>query len=97
MLDKINFESEEPQVLDLYNRSVHDTSRTLTLPNHNAQALYENFKVRKLTPRESYRLMGFSDEAFDKARDNQTDTSLYHQAGDSIVVNVLMELLRSLI
>jgi DNA (cytosine-5)-methyltransferase 1 len=97
MLDKINFESEEPQVLDLYNRSVHDTSRTLTLPNHNAQALYENFKVRKLTPRESYRLMGFSDEAFDKARDNQTDTSLYHQAGDSIVVNVLMELFRSLI
>jgi site-specific DNA-cytosine methylase len=56
-----------------------------------------NLRIRKLTPRECYRLMGFGDQAFDLAQTNQSNSSLYHQAGDSIVVNVLMELLRSLI
>jgi site-specific DNA-cytosine methylase len=41
--------------------------------------------------------MGFSDEAFALAQANQSNSSLYHQAGDSIVVNVLMELFRSLL
>jgi DNA (cytosine-5)-methyltransferase 1 len=56
-----------------------------------------NLRIRKLTPRECYRLMGFGDQAFDLAQPNQSNSSLYHQAGDSIVVNVLMELFRSLI
>jgi len=56
-----------------------------------------NLRIRKLTPRECYRLMGFGDEAFDLAAPNQSNSSLYHQAGDSIVVNVLMELFRGLI
>ena len=96
MLDKINFNTEEPQSLDLYNRTVSDISQTLTLPNHNSQALYENLRIRKLTPRECYRLMGFSDEAFDLAQANQSNSTLYHQAGDSIVVNVLMAIFKEL-
>jgi DNA (cytosine-5)-methyltransferase 1 len=56
-----------------------------------------NLRIRKLTPRECYRLMGFGDQAFNLAAPNQSNSSLYHQAGDSIVVNVLMELFRSLI
>ena len=56
-----------------------------------------NLRIRKLTARECFRLMGFGDEAFDLAAPNQSNSSLYHQAGDSIVVNVLMELFRSLI
>jgi DNA (cytosine-5)-methyltransferase 1 len=56
-----------------------------------------NLRIRKLTPRECYRLMGFGDQAFDLAAPNQSNSSLYHQAGDSIVVNVLMELFRGLI
>jgi DNA (cytosine-5)-methyltransferase 1 len=56
-----------------------------------------NLRIRKLTARECFRLMGFSDQAFDLAQPNQSNSSLYHQAGDSIVVNVLMELFRSLI
>jgi DNA (cytosine-5)-methyltransferase 1 len=56
-----------------------------------------NLRIRKLTPRECYRLMGFSDQAFDLAQPNQSNSSLYHQAGDSIVVNVLMALFGSLI
>jgi len=59
--------------------------------------LKNNLRIRKLTPRECYRLMGFGDQAFDLAQPNQSNSSLYHQAGDSIVVNVLMELFRSLL
>lgn len=49
----------------------------------------ENIRIRKLTPRECWRLMGFDDEDFDKARAVNSDTQLYKQAGNSIVVNVL--------
>ena len=49
-----------------------------------------HIKLRKLTPRECWRLMGFPDEAFDKASQVNSNTQLYKQAGNSIVVNVLM-------
>jgi hypothetical protein len=41
--------------------------------------------------------MGFSDQAFDLASPNQSNTSLYHQAGDSIVVDVLENILKELL
>jgi DNA (cytosine-5)-methyltransferase 1 len=56
-----------------------------------------NLRIRKLTPKECYRLMGFSDQAFDLAQPNQSNSSLYHQAGDSIVVNVLMAIFKELL
>jgi DNA (cytosine-5)-methyltransferase 1 len=59
--------------------------------------LKNNLRIRKLTPKECYRLMGFGDQAFELAAPNQSNSSLYHQAGDSIVVNVLMELFRGLL
>lgn len=49
----------------------------------------KSFRVRKLTPRECYRLMGFKDEQFDKAQQFSSDSQLYKQAGNSIVVDVL--------
>ena len=49
-----------------------------------------SFRIRKLTPKECWRLMGFSDEDFDKAAKVNSNTQLYKQAGNSIVVNVLM-------
>jgi DNA (cytosine-5)-methyltransferase 1 len=49
----------------------------------------ENMRIRKLTPKECWRLMGFDDCDFDKARQVNSDTQLYKQAGNSIVVNVL--------
>ena len=45
--------------------------------------------VRKLTPKECFRLMGFDDESFEKAAAVNTKTQLYKQAGNSIVVPVL--------
>lgn len=49
----------------------------------------DNCRVRKLTPRECYRLMGFKDEQFDKSQQFTSDSQLYKQAGNSIVVDVL--------
>ena len=56
-----------------------------------------NLRIRKLTPRECFRLMGVKDEDFDKVAKNQSDSSLYHLAGDSIVVNVLMAIFKELL
>lgn len=52
----------------------------------------DNLRIRKLTPRECYRLMGFSDAEFDRAEKVNSNTQLYKQAGNSIVVDVLEEL-----
>lgn len=53
--------------------------------------------VRKLTPRECFRLMGFTDSDFDKARAVCSDTQLYKQAGNSICVNVLEAIFKELL
>ena len=50
----------------------------------------EQYRIRKLTPRECWRLMAFSDEDFDKAASVVSNTQLYKQAGNSICVCVLM-------
>lgn len=56
-----------------------------------------NMRIRKLTPKECFRLMGVKDEDFYKVKINQSDSSLYHLAGDSIVVNVLMAIFDELL
>ena len=48
-----------------------------------------DYRIRKLTPKECWRLMGFTDEDFHKAEQVNSNTQLYKQAGNSIVVNVL--------
>lgn len=53
-------------------------------------------RIRKLTPRECWRLMSFSDEDFNAAQEVVSNTQLYKQAGNSICKNVLMELFREL-
>lgn len=61
------------------------------VPMHNY-----DFRIRKLTPKECWRLMGFSDEDFKKAEKVNSNTQLYKQAGNSIVVNVLEAIFRNL-
>ena len=56
-----------------------------------------NLRIRRLTPKECFRLMGVKDEDFEKVKKNQSDSSLYHLAGDSIVVNVLMAIFKELL
>ncbi len=55
--------------------------------------LCERYRIRKLTPLECWRLMGFSDEDFRKAAEVNSNSQLYKQAGNSIVKNVLMAIL----
>ena len=57
----------------------------------------QEFRIRKLTPLECWRLMGFSDEDFEKAKASGISNSqLYKQAGNSIVVTVLQGILKNL-
>ena len=57
----------------------------------------EKYRIRKLTPKECWRLMGFSDEDFEKAAKVNSNTQLYKQAGNSIVKDVLMAIFRQMI
>ena len=59
--------------------------------------LNDNPKIRKLTPKECWRLMGFDDEDFEKAEKVNSNTQLYKQAGNSIVVNVLEAIFNNLL
>ena len=51
--------------------------------------LSDQLRIRKLLPLECWRLMGFTDEDFKKAESVVSNTQLYKQAGNSIVVPVL--------
>ena len=53
-------------------------------------------RIRKITAKEAWRLMGFDDSDYLKASKVCSETSLYHQAGNSIVVDVIYYLLKEL-
>ena len=79
--------------------SVEGLSRTLSTQSNNlATKIKEpsSLRIRKLTPKECFRLMGFDDEDFEKAAKVNSNTQLYKQAGNSIVVDVLEHLFDSL-
>lgn len=72
--------------------------QTITTSGGNERAiLLENLKIKKLSPRECWRLMGFDDEDFEKVSKINSNTSLYKQAGNSIVVNILEAIFKELI
>ena len=72
-------------------RTYYDYSPTLRA-DRNGLKVCNNLHIRKLTPKECFRLMGFDDESFQKAEVVNSNTQLYKQAGNSIVVDVLEEL-----
>ena len=55
-----------------------------------------DFRIRKLTPRECWRLQGFPDWAFDRAQEVNSNNQLYKQAGNSVTVNVIEAIAREL-
>ena len=63
---------------------------------HRATGVIHGGRIRKLTPRECFRLMGFTDEEFDRASVGISNSQLYKMAGNSIVVNVLETILKKL-
>ena len=52
----------------------------------------ESIRIRRLTPRECFRLQGFTDEQFNKAAAVNSETQLYKQAGNAVTVNVVEEI-----
>lgn len=60
--------------------------------------LYQvDYRIRKLTPKECWRLMGFTDEEFERAEKVNSNSQLYKQAGNSIVTNVLAAIFKNLL
>ena len=94
----------EPLVYDGFNQQIKaDSSTRGTITRNvgadlkrNGQGIIEpkqaDFRVRKLTEKECFRLQGVKDEDFAKIRKNQSKSSCYHLAGDSITSSVLMAL-----
>ena len=93
MVDKID--PNKCQAIDMYNQSVHDEMHTIktNVDKANMTAITQNLRIRKLTPKECFRLMAVRDENFERIAKNQSNASLYHLAGDSIVVSVLVAIL----
>lgn len=95
----------EPKITEMYNpynkREIKDIAPTQTTncdKSTNSSAVlikYENYRIRKLTPRECWRLMGVRDEQFDKLHDI-SNSQLYKLAGNSIVVDVLMAIFKNM-
>ena len=72
-----------------------DVCPTLTATETGVHKI-EKYRIRKLTPKECWRLMAFTDEDFHKAEAVNSNTQLYKQAGNSIVVSVLEAIFRQM-
>ena len=94
-LDKHELPEGKPMIIDTYNKSIHEECPTLK--KHHAEngdrKLWDGYKIRRLTPRECFRLMNFP-ETFDFSC--VSDSQAYKQAGNSIVVRVLEKILDKL-
>jgi DNA (cytosine-5)-methyltransferase 1 len=89
--EKCNNDTQYHQQNRIYDDNVAISVTTAFNPYYK-----DNLRIRKLTPKECFRLMGVKDEDFEKVSKNQSDSSLYHLAGDSIVVNVLMAIFKEM-
>ncbi|CVY42878.1 type II DNA modification methyltransferase [Streptococcus pneumoniae] len=91
----------EPKIIQRghgYNQGgEHDIAPTLTSNSyHENNHLSDGFRIRKLTPKECWRLQGFPDWAFDKAQEVNSNSQLYKQAGNSVTVNVISAIAQGL-
>lgn len=92
---------QEPKIIQRghgYNQGgEHDIAPTLTSNSYQENNhLSDGFRIRKLTPRECWRLQGFPDWAFDKAQEVNSNSQLYKQAGNSVTVNVIAAIAKEL-
>lgn len=92
-----------PELFNPYNRKeIEDVAPTQSTQCGSTTSsatvlLKDNLRIRKLSPLEVWRLMGFDDEDFEKAALVNSNAQLYKQAGNSIVVNVLEAILTNLL
>lgn len=86
--------SPTEQRLELNSEGIFNT---LTSVQKDNIVLESPYKIRKLTPKECWRLMDFSDKDFHKAEKVNSNSQLYKQAGNSIVRNVLVAIFSQMI
>jgi DNA (cytosine-5)-methyltransferase 1 len=67
-----------------------------TLVEVKRDIIWDGKRFRRPTPKECFRLQGFSDEYFDRAKQVNSDSQLYKQAGNSVTVNVIYEIAKRL-
>ena len=80
-----------------YHRGTVQKGKTQTLTTQcEVGVVNSDLRIRKLTPRECFRLMGVKDEEYNKICKNQSDSSSYHLAGDSIVCQCLEAIFKQL-
>lgn len=81
-------------IIDSYNQSIHEESICISTRVNASSCthLWNGYKIRRLTPRECFRLMDFPDTFTWPVSDSQA----YKQAGNSIVVNVLYKIIKNL-
>ena len=83
--------------LDEINNTIRTSGKGSLSAKHNYEHIHDGYGIRKLTPLECWRLQGFPDWAFHKAKDaGLSDTQLYRQAGNAVTVNVAYEIGRRL-
>ena len=87
---------ENPVPEDGVSRTVRASGRGST-DRHSWDVIRHDMRIRKLTAKECWRLMGFDDADFEKAAKVNSNTQLYKQAGNSIVVDVLEAILEELL
>jgi DNA (cytosine-5)-methyltransferase 1 len=78
-------------------KSVYKELTPTIKTTENDVGVVDNMKIRKLTPRECWRLMGIDDSYFDKASQVVSKSQLYKQAGNGIVVDVFAHILKELL
>lgn len=76
--------------------NMNGTSNCISTVQKDNYVVEKNIKIRKLTPLECWRLMGFDDDDFKKAEEVNSNSQLYKQAGNSIVVKVLEKIFKKL-
>lgn len=79
-----------------YNHGPRTHDHSIALNTDDKPSVKKNLRIRKLTPLECFRLMGVKDQDFERVKNEFNDSVLFHLAGDSIVVNVLMAIIRNL-
>lgn len=81
----------------LQDRIYDNNIATAICTSFNPYYLTKHLRIRKLTPCECYKLMGFTQRDYKRCAEIQSNATIYHQAGDSIVVTVLIAIFGKLL
>ena len=97
VIGKLNMNKWQDRMKRIYNIETYAPAITTMQGGYLEPKIKTDKGIRKLTPKECWRLMGFNDTDFEKAEKVNSNTQLYKQAGNSIVVNVLKAILKNLL